>query len=67
MPGPWTFVEVNDEVVHFVPVDDLVEHDTATTSADCVCGPTREIVDYGPASHGLVVTHYSLDGREAHE
>lgn len=63
MEGPWTFITVNDQVVHFVPVNDLVDHEVE----GCVCGPTREIVDYGPASHGLVVTHYSLDGREAHE
>lgn len=51
--------------VHVVPVNDLIEHDAS--GSECVCGPTTEPVDRGDGSFGWVITHHSLDGREAHE
>lgn len=47
--------------MHVVPVDDLVEHDTAIDS-ECVCGPHRQDVP-----GGFLVIHNSLDGRERFE
>jgi hypothetical protein len=50
--------------VHVEPVNDLVAHDcTGGTLCDCVCGPDVEFVEGG----GVLVTHHSLDGREAAE
>lgn len=49
--------------VHVYPIGDLIEHDTETD--DCVCGPT---VEHVPGDgDGWIITHHSLDGREAHE
>jgi hypothetical protein len=49
-------------VVHVEPVNDLVAHDcTGGALCDCVCGPDVEFVEGG----GVLVTHHSLDGREA--
>ncbi len=55
------------EVVHVHPVNDLVEHDTSEIDGEpfndeCVCGP-----DVEPVGTGWLITHHSLDGREAHE
>ena len=52
-------------VVHVYPIGDLIEHDT--DSDDCVCGPTAEYVPGDGDGDGWVITHHSLDGREAHE
>ena len=30
------------DVAHVVPANDLIEHDSDTTDADCACGPTTE-------------------------
>jgi hypothetical protein len=61
-PGPWLMFEADS--------DDI---------GGCLCGPTVEVVPIeihaGPAGHlkpagsmaGQVVTHHSLDGREAFE
>lgn len=51
--------------VHVYPVNDLVEHDTY--GEDCVCGPTSIPVQRDDGSFGWVISHHSLDGREAHE
>lgn len=49
---------------HVVPLDDLVEH----IPEGCVCGPTVEPVPHPrDGSMGWLVTHHSLDGREADE
>jgi hypothetical protein len=48
-------------IIHVVPVDDLIEHDTDSDD-ECVCGPDFEFVE-----GGAVVTHHSLDNREAAE
>jgi len=45
--------------VHVLPIDDLIEHEA---TEDCPCGPDTEFV-----SGGAVITHHSLDGREALE
>jgi hypothetical protein len=47
--------------LHVIPVGDLVEHDT---SDDCVCVPRSEPVERDDGSHGWLVVHHSLDGRE---
>lgn len=54
-----------DGPVHVVPVDDLIDHDTS--GGDCVCGPTPEAVKRDDGSIGWLLTHHSLDGREAFE
>lgn len=51
--------------IHVYPTADLIEHDT--DGGDCMCGPTTEAVQRDDGSYGWVVTHHSLDGREAHE
>lgn len=52
-----------DGEVHVLPLEDLVEH----ADADCVCGTTTEPVPRQDGSTGWLVTHHSLDGREANE
>lgn len=50
-----------DVLLHVWPTGDLIEHET--DGAACPCGPALE-------EHGngvVMVTHHSLDGREAHE
>lgn len=49
--------------VHVVPVGDLFEH----TGRDCLCGPDVEAVFRPDGSNGWLVSHQSLDGREARE
>jgi hypothetical protein len=46
-------------------MDDLIEHDT--DGGDCVCGPEETPVVRDDGSIGWLVTHHSLDGREASE
>jgi hypothetical protein len=50
--------------VHVYPVDDLIEHECE--GADCLCGPDTEYVE-GEGGDGWLITHHSLDGREADE
>ncbi len=50
---------------HVHPVGDLIEHDTE--SDDCVCGPGMRPVRRDDGTIGWLVTHHSLDGREANE
>lgn len=49
---------------HVVPVNDLIEH---VSTEQCLCGPTTTPVVRDDGSTGWVVTHHSLDGREASE
>lgn len=49
--------------VHVLPVNDLIDH----LDEDCVCGATTEPVPRDDGSMGWLVTHHSLDGREAYE
>ncbi len=51
--------------IHVYPAGDLIEHDT--DSSDCACGPTTEPVPRDDGSMGWLITHHSLDGREANE
>lgn len=54
-------------VQHVHPVSDLIEHDTETDQAVCVCGPTTRPVARADGSVGWLITHSSLDGRELDE
>lgn len=68
-------VPLRDHIDHLVPggLDDhdrtrparwlTIEADPTAPDIDCPCGPTPEHV---PPSSWLI-THHSLDGREAHE
>ena len=50
--------------VHVYPVNDLIEHELEGEA--CVCGPVLEYVE-GEEGDGWLVSHASLDGREARE
>lgn len=50
--------------VHVTPENDLTQHER---SDSCICGPTTEPVPADDGSMGWLVTHHSLDGREAGE
>lgn len=55
----------NSDVVHVLPLNDLIEHDE---SEDCVCGPECEMVIAEDGSiAGWLYSHASLDGRELYE
>jgi hypothetical protein len=54
-------------VLHAAPVGDLIEHDTATNDANCICVPRTEPVPRADGSIGWLIVHHSLDGRELHE
>lgn len=49
--------------VHVWPDGDLVEHETDTDEADCVCGPQVIPVGRRDGSVGWVYRHHPLDGR----
>ena len=51
--------------VHVLPIGDLIEHEDV--GDECACGPTTEPVMRDDGSNGWLITHHSLDGREAHE
>lgn len=54
--------------VQVVPISDLVEHDTSVeTGEECLCGPAIEPVQRPDGSNGWLISHHSLDGREANE
>lgn len=55
----------NPDVVHVLPVNDLIEHDAI--GDECPCGPTTEPAPREDGSMGWVVVHHSLDGRELQE
>lgn len=55
------------ETMHVFPINDLIEHDTSNTGESCVCGPTVKPIKCKDGSVGWVITHNSLDGREARE
>ncbi len=52
--------------VHVYPDRDLLEHDTERGEG-CICGPDVEAVFREDGSNGWLITHHSLDGREARE
>ena len=51
------------EVLHVVPRDDFVDHDTSTSWKDCVCGPDAQLVPRPDGSFGGLLVHHALDGR----
>ena len=53
--------------LHVTPTDDLVDHDTSSAEADCVCGPQVKPVTHDDGSIGWLLVHHSLDGREQAE
>ena len=54
-------------VLHVAPQRDLVDHDTSTSEADCVCGPEAKPVTQDDGAMGWLLVHHSLDGREQAE
>jgi hypothetical protein len=51
-------------IQHVLPINDLYEH----SEDDCLCGPDIEPVRREDGSVvGWLITHHSLDGREAHD
>jgi hypothetical protein len=52
-------------IVHTIPVNDLIDHDTS--GDDCLCGPASEPDIRDDGSCGWVVVHHSLGGRERGE
>lgn len=64
MSGQWLTQQTADDTVHTIPLDDQIIHDH---SADCPCGPTAAPSPMPEGRTGWIVTHHSLDGREASE
>lgn len=50
--------------LHVIPLNDLIEHDTA---GECVCVPASQPVKRDDGSVGWLMVHSSLDGRELRE
>lgn len=65
VPERWWALIPNDSAdeheFHVVPLHDVVAHEFE----DCVCGPLSEPVQADSGEIGWVITHWSLDGREA--
>jgi hypothetical protein len=59
--------EPSANVLHVTPRGDGVAHDTTTSNADCVCGPSVEPAKREDGSIGWLIVHHSLDGRERRE
>lgn len=57
-------VEPADDGVHVIPNADLIAHHR---NDECVCRPAIEPVIRDDGSAGWLITHHSLDGREAKE
>jgi hypothetical protein len=53
------------QIVHVLPGNDLINHDEIGT--DCPCGVSVEPVFDSDGACGWLITHHSLDGREANE
>ena len=62
----WRHHVEGDSPYHVWPVSDAVEH-ALDDDGDCVCGPTVEPVEGHEGYIGWLITHHSLDGREATE
>lgn len=60
--------DVNATRIHVHPLDDLIGHDL-DDEGDCPCGPAVEITTRAAADlpDSWLITHASLDGREANE
>lgn len=57
-------VAEDDNTLHVMPVDDLVEHQP---SDECVCHPSPDPVERKDGTYGWLYVHHSLDGREVEE
>ena len=58
-------VDDKTTIVHIHPIDDAVEHDLVD---DCICGTDQELwTDEDFTKMCVIVSHNSLDGREAYE
>jgi len=55
------------DVLHVVPLDDLIDHDSSTREPDCACGPETRPVEREDGTIGWLLVHHSLDGRELQE
>lgn len=53
-------------IMHALPVDDLIDHDTDEDGA-CVCGPLVVLRADGDWSFCFLVIHQPLDGRDGYE
>lgn len=49
---------------HIAPIADLVDHDTSSSEANCVCGPQLRPAAHNDGAVGWLIVHHSLDGRE---
>lgn len=54
---------MNTVTVHVLPDNDLIDH----VEGECPCGPSTRMVTSDDKPIGWIVTHHSLDGREATE
>lgn len=61
--GGWAYGYGSDGAVHVEPVNDLIDHEVE----GCPCGPSTAAVKAEDGSVGWMVSHHSLDGREADE
>lgn len=52
-------------IVHTLPSNDLIEHDSE--GDDCPCGPTVTPIKLDTGEVNWHVLHHSLDGRELRE
>ena len=52
---------------HVHPVGDVIQHDTSSDEATCVCGPETHPVPLDDGGMGWLIVHASLDGRDARE
>lgn len=58
---PWLVAQTDDLHVHVIPIGDTWCHE----AEDCACGPRLEPVEQDDGTVGWMLTHHSLDGREA--
>ena len=59
---------MSSNTLHVHPENDLIEHDTSTSEADCPCGPeTRREVREDGTDAGWIIVHHALDNREVRE
>lgn len=60
----WLASQTADDTVHSVPLDDAIVHEFTDT---CPCGPTTKPTPMPEGRVGWILSHHSLDGREAAE
>jgi hypothetical protein len=59
----WITTRAANDDVHVVPLEDGITH----AYEGCPCGPDTEAVFRDDGSNGWLISHHSLDGREASE